>query len=225
MKQCKGCSRYKLLENFPSRTIQGKVFYQRNCWECEYRWKRCEKRRKGGNYESPPVEISDEVSIEPTVPLALEVIPWSKTAKGKEYQRKYRRQYRQKKKGTVGYKLRANISRTISRSLRQRGATKEGSSFLQCVSWSVQELKAHLESGWEPWMTWDNYGVYVASSWDDNDPSTWKWNIDHIIPQSETPYVSMRDENFAKCWALENLRPMSAKQNLLDGVRRRRHLK
>ena len=29
----------------------------------------------------------------------------------------------------------------------------------------------------------------------------------------------MEDDNFKKCWALENLRPLSAKQNIVDGVR------
>jgi hypothetical protein len=66
-------------------------------------------------------------------------------------------------------------------------------------------------------MTWENHGAYQSSKWDDNDISTWKWQIDHIIPQHKLPYSSMEDENFKKCWALENLRPYSAKQNLLDG--------
>lgn len=33
----------------------------------------------------------------------------------------------------------------------------------------------------------------------------------------------MNEENFKKCWALSNLRPYSAKQNLLDGANRKRH--
>lgn len=35
-------------------------------------------------------------------------------------------------------------------------------------------------------------------------------------------YTSTQDENFQKCWALENLRTYSAKQNLLDGSRSER---
>lgn len=30
-------------------------------------------------------------------------------------------------------------------------------------------------------------------------------------------------EEFKKCWALENLRPLSAKQNNYDGVSKTRH--
>jgi len=30
----------------------------------------------------------------------------------------------------------------------------------------------------------------------------------------------MEDENFKKCWSLDNLRPLSAKINILDGNKR-----
>ena len=73
-------------------------------------------------------------------------------------------------------------------------------------------------------MNWNNRGIYKVNTWQDNDVSTWKWNIDHIIPQSCLPYTSMEDDNFKKCWALENLRPYSAKLNVLDGVLRARHI-
>lgn len=60
-------------------------------------------------------------------------------------------------------------------------------------------------------MTWKNWGIYNSE--------TWIWQIDHIIPQSKLPYVSMGNENFIKCWALDNLRPYSAKQNIYDNAR------
>ena len=70
------------------------------------------------------------------------------------------------------------------------------------------------------WMNWDNHGKYVAKTWNDDDPSTWTWNLDHIIPISHLPFHSMEDDNFKKAWALSNLRPLSAKQNVKDGNRR-----
>jgi hypothetical protein len=77
-------------------------------------------------------------------------------------------------------------------------------------------------------MTWENRGKYNKKTWNDNDPSTWTWQLDHIIPQSDLPYAEMShnaDSNFQKCWALSNLRPLSSKQNVIDGVRRTRHKK
>lgn len=46
---------------------------------------------------------------------------------------------------------------------------------------------------------------------------------EHIIPHSTFQYLSMEDESFKKCWALENLRPLSAKINNFDGANRIRH--
>lgn len=72
-------------------------------------------------------------------------------------------------------------------------------------------------------MNWNNQGTYNVQTWDSNDSTTWTWQLDHIIPQSDLPYISMEDNNFKKCWSLNNLRPLSAKQNLLDGATRIRH--
>lgn len=72
-------------------------------------------------------------------------------------------------------------------------------------------------------MTWGNHGKYIPAEWDDNDANTWKWQIDHIIPQSTFKYKSMKDEEFIKCWSLNNLRPLSAKQNCIDGALKIRH--
>jgi hypothetical protein len=91
------------------------------------------------------------------------------------------------------------------------------------LPYKTEELIKHLENQFEWWMTWDNWGVYRARKWNDNDPSTWVWNIDHIIPYSDLPYTSPDDENFKKCWSLDNLRPYSGKHNIKDGASRKRH--
>lgn len=62
-----------------------------------------------------------------------------------------------------------------------------------------------------------------ANTWKDDDITTWTWQIDHIVPQSDLPYTSMEDDNFKKTWTLDNLRPFPAKQNWLDGVLKVRH--
>jgi hypothetical protein len=72
-------------------------------------------------------------------------------------------------------------------------------------------------------MTKDNHGKYIKSQWDDKDPITWKWQIDHINPQSDYPYDSMDHPNFLIVWDLSNLRPLSAKRNHDEGVNRIRH--
>lgn len=93
-------------------------------------------------------------------------------------------------------------------------------SFLKKIPYTIEQLKEHLQSKFESWMTWDNWGTYNIEKWNDNDMSTWTWQIDHIIPHAKFKYSSMEDEDFKKCWALENLRPYSAKQNVLENYRK-----
>ena len=128
--------------------------------------------------------------------------------------KKANREYKKKRRSTdISYALRTNISRAI------RSALQKEESILAFLPYSIQELKLHLESKFEYWMNWNNYGIYLKDEWNDNDFLTWKWQIDHIIPQSKFTYDSMSHINFEKCWCLENLRPLSAKQNILKGAK------
>jgi hypothetical protein len=96
-------------------------------------------------------------------------------------------------------KVRQNVSRMIRNALT--GYTKSKPTF-DALNYTLQDLKEHLESKFQEGMTWDNYG---------------EWHIDHIIPQSKLKYTSMDDENFKKCWALDNLQPLWARDNLKKG--------
>jgi len=123
------------------------------------------------------------------------------------------------------YKIHKIISVIVRNGLKSNNSSKDGESILEFLSYTMKELRAHLESQFESWMTWDNHGCYNPSIWNDNDQATWAWQIDHIIPRSDLQYSSMEDDNFKKCWSLDNLRPLSAKQNLSDGIKRIRHRK
>jgi hypothetical protein len=131
------------------------------------------------------------------------------------------------------FRFRTYISSAVNWCLQSAGGTKNGHSITEYLNVDaiydhIEKLFSHpdnLTSDNMVWMTWENRGYYSKKSWNDNDPTTWKWQLDHIIPQSELPCKNMDDNNFKKCWALSNLRPLSAKQNLLDGVNRTRHKK
>lgn len=122
-------------------------------------------------------------------------------------------------KNEPAFRLRSLVSGSIRCSLHKSTSSKNKSSILQYLPYSFDALKAHIERRFEPWMNWDNQGKYNPETWDDNNLSTWTWQLDHIIPQSKLLYVSMEDDNFQKCWSLKNLRPLSAKQNISDGAR------
>jgi len=127
------------------------------------------------------------------------------------------------------YRLRTNMSKLINQQMKKLSSLKNGS-ITQYLPYIAEQLKEHLEKQFEPWMSWNNYGRYSVKTWNDNDQTTWTWQIDHIIPQSLLPYTSMSDDNFKKCWALENLRPLSSKINVINGTllgknRRKKYLK
>lgn len=113
---------------------------------------------------------------------------------------------RNKRRNSPILRLRCNISRLIFSMIKEQNKSKN-SSILEYLPYTIEELKLHLEKQFEPWMSWENYGRY--------NKDIKRWNIDHIIPQSLLPYDSMEHENFTKCWALQNLRPLEAIKNII----------
>ncbi len=109
------------------------------------------------------------------------------------------------------FRLRNNLRRAIWEAIRCEGGSKGGRSILAHLPYSMEALKAHLESLWEPWMTWENYGVL--------DPAVRTWQIDHVTPQALLPFADFSDANFLRCWALSNLRPLESSKNLEKGCR------
>lgn len=73
------------------------------------------------------------------------------------------------------------------------------SSSAELIGCSADELRDHLESQFEDWMTWDNHGRDG-------------WHIDHIVPCS---WFDHTDEGHLQlCWNYRNLRPLGAKENV-----------
>jgi hypothetical protein len=144
--------------------------------------------------------------------------------KNSEYKKKNRsrvnERVRERRKNDPVFRIRETVRSLVKKALAGK---KKGSSINKYLPYTFDQLMQNLASQFEPWMNENNHGKYDTKTWNDNDPSTWKWQLDHIIPQSDLPYTSMTDDNFQRCWALENLRPYSAKQNIKDGPRRTRH--
>ncbi len=120
------------------------------------------------------------------------------------------------------YKLRELISRAVNSGLKDRSSSKQGNSCFKVLGYTPQQLMDHLmvHPEKELWMNENNQGVYRVDLWDENDPSTWVWQLDHIIPHSKFNYDSMDHPDFKKCWGLSNLRPLSAPRNIKEGNRR-----
>lgn len=124
--------------------------------------------------------------------------PEQKKAKA-EYNRKWKKN---RYNTNAGYKLRTIISEAVRRSIR---GTKDDS-ICKILGYSIDELKKHLESQFEDWMTWDNLGLTS------NKPRI-TWQIDHIRPVNTFNITDIYCEDFKKCWALSNLRPLDSYLN------------
>jgi hypothetical protein len=130
-----------------------------------------------------------------------------------EYTKKYGKLYyqnnkhkksnyiREKRKNDSLFRLRSVMGTMISKSLKRNGFTKKMKSheFLGCP---FNEFKSHIESQFESWMTWNNYGLY-------NGEINYGWDIDHIIPLSSVK----TEEEILKLNHYSNLRPLCSYTN------------
>ena len=99
------------------------------------------------------------------------------------------------------FKLRHNISNSIRQSFNRNGFTKQSRTY-KILGCSYNDFKLRLESKFEPWMNWGNYGLY------DGTPN-YGWDIDHIIPLSS----AMTEEELIKLNHYTNLRPLCSHIN------------
>lgn len=129
-------------------------------------------------------------------------------AKHKEKIKIYNRTYGcKRRKIDPNYKLRCSMSRSISTSL---SGNKSGRSWERLVSYTLEELKKHIEKQFTEGMTWNNYGKKG-------------WHIDHKIPQSVFNFIKPEHRDFKRCWALNNLQPMWAKDNMTKKAKLEKH--
>ncbi len=99
------------------------------------------------------------------------------------------------------FKLSTNIKRNLRALLKKKGYTKKSRSF-EILGCSFDEFKNHLESLWEPWMNWDNYGLY-------NGELNYGWDMDHIIPLAS----AITEDDVIKLNHYTNLQPLCGKIN------------
>lgn len=100
------------------------------------------------------------------------------------------------------FRINDSISSLVYISLKKN---KGGKTWQKILGFSMIDLVAHLEKNFTPEMNWQNYGSY--------------WHIDHKIPISWFKFTSVKDDEFKKCWALENLQPLEASLNIKKGNR------
>ena len=116
-----------------------------------------------------------------------------------EHMKGYRKIYYTKKKKDIGFRLNMSVAGGIGRSIR---GNKNGKHWEDLIGYTLSDLKKHLEKQFMGSIVWENYG---------------EWHIDHKIPISAFNFTKPEHADFKRCWALSNLQPMWASENLSKG--------
>lgn len=88
--------------------------------------------------------------------------------------RNYKRRCKMKEDNL--YRLEYNIRKMLHYIFKNYGFSKK-SKTVEVLGCSFEEFKLYIESKFEPWMNWENKGLY-------NGELNYGWDLDHIIPVS-----------------------------------------
>lgn len=122
----------------------------------------------------------------------------------KEKIREKNRNWRNKIKNDPLYKTKFSVSKMIHKVIKRNGYSKKSKTnfILGC---SYDEFKLYLESKFEPWMNWDNYGNPKDGIYEPNKT----WDIDHIVPINK----ANSEEELIKLNHYTNLQPLCSYKN------------
>lgn len=125
---------------------------------------------------------------------------WSRrwAEKNPEKRRAIYRRWAEKPSNKIHFSVTARVYECL-KGMKSRRRTEE------LIGYSFDDLRHHLEKQFVRGMSWDNYGT---------------WHLDHIIPLSSFPITSPDDPGLKLAWALTNLRPIWATENLKKGDKR-----
>ena len=189
MKQCPKCNGSYDTSFFYSnkRTPDGLSYTCRSC-QSEYskKYKEQNKEKIANNKKQWQMLNKDKVT--------LYTKQWYQDNKDSVIKRVVR--YRSNRlKTDIKFKLQKNIRHRLGKLLKQQ-TSSIAVTFLNC---SLEKLKTHLESKFQPGMTWDNYG-------------TKGWHIDHIVPLSN--FDLTKEDELKKACHYMNLQPLWWQDNL-----------
>jgi len=213
-----GAELYATTENFCIRK-DGKFGLDSRCIEC------CKKYRKRRYKEKRDLILNQQKEYAQSKKAKILRKKYYKSRNYKVSERKYRKsengkkarkRYRQSEKGKMQRKkyreskigreaqkrfynknkLACNMSTMMYQALREN---KAGRHWETLISYTLEDLKQYLENLFQPGMSWANYG---------------KWHVDHKIPRSSFKFIKYEDKEFQECWALKNLQPLWAEENI-----------
>lgn len=114
---------------------------------------------------------------------------------------------RERRKTDANFKisqtLRARLNSAIKNDYKRCSAVRD----LGC---SIEEFKIYIEAMFEPWMTWENFGVYKVGG-------ERKWHLDHIKPLAAFDLTDQAQLEEAVHYT--NYQPLCAIENIRKGAK------
>lgn len=196
MKICIVCENKKELKEFDKR-VKSKDGYRNQCKKCIYE-KRSNRDKKLTNEEIENRRLRKN---------QLRRKYWKNNIDNPEFklkQKKKRRENHLKRMEDPLYKIKVSFSRRLNKLLKRIEANRSTNKpyYLDKLGCSFEEFKIYLESKFEDWMTWENYGLY-------NGELNYGWDIDHIIPSA----TAKTEDDIYNLSHYTNLQPLCGKIN------------
>jgi hypothetical protein len=119
----------------------------------------------------------------------------------KEFREKYNKWRREKGNNEPLFRLKNNLRTTIWSSIKRCGYKKYSKTY-EILGCSYNDFIVYLESKFESWMTWENYGRY-------NGELYFGWDIDHIVPVKN----AKTEQEIININHYTNLQPLCSKIN------------
>ena len=198
MKYCKMCNTQKPVEAF-SKKSKAKDGLQAECRSCQ---SLLNKKWKNLNQDQVLKARKDryELNKDRLQTYGTEYYELNRDARlqyAKEFRKNnpdYLNRYNKSRRAVdIAYKFIHNLR------VRQKGVLKGKTSTTKGLGCSSEALRIHISSQWTEGMSWDNYGI---------------WHVDHKLPITNFNISEMGDEEFMRCWSLDNLQPMWGIENI-----------
>lgn len=195
--KCSNCRSFLPISNKPNKSGLCKSCYQR-----DYSLRNKDRKRKNARAKllrDNPHKYGATCGCGNNLPVRrkYDLCIKCRNKKWRDDNKSYIRDNQYKRYHTdIEYRLRQNVRSRIKDVIVKNKSTPK---YLGC---SISELKAHLESKFQPGMTWDNYGKYG-------------WHIDHVRPLVSFNLSNQEEQN--KACHYSNLQPLWAKDNLRKG--------
>lgn len=200
MKECTKCKESKELEDFPKRT-SSKDGYNTQCKVCIALTK-----KKWAEENTDKIKVARENNRENILKSRKK---WNDNNKdyNKKYKRKYSRYEREKERMLVDdlYKCKRKITKSIGCVIREnihKTNYKKDTKTIEILGCSFEYFKSYIENNFEPWMTWENYGIY-------NGEFNYGWDFDHIIPITK----AVDKDEVLRLNHYTNFQPLCSKMN------------